>query len=145
MFYLPHQVVKKEKAGEGTKWWILFDASSLESNVPSLNDVLEVEPYFLSEILAILLRFRLHHSAIVGDITQAFLQLVLDERDRYLTRFFWYRTTPDGDVRYRTTGEVITYRFTRLPFGRTYSPFLLSTTFREHAEGHKTTFPAADP
>jgi hypothetical protein len=38
-------------------------------------------PHFLSEILAILLRFRLHHSAIVGDITQALLQLVLDEED----------------------------------------------------------------
>jgi hypothetical protein len=87
----------------------------------------------------------LHHSAIVGDITQAFLQLVLNGRDRDLTRFFWYRTTSDDDGRSRTTGEVITYRFTRLPFGLTCSPFLLSATFRKHAEGQKATFPAAAP
>jgi len=101
-------------------------------------------PKVLPEILAIL-RFRLHHSAIVGDITQAFLQLVLDREDRDLTRFFWYRTIPDGEGRHHTTDEVVTYRFTRLPFGLTCSPFLLSVTLREHAERHKTTFPAAAP
>jgi hypothetical protein len=54
VFYLPHQAVKKEKRG-GTKWWIVFDASSHESNAPPLNDVLEMGPNFLPEIFAILL------------------------------------------------------------------------------------------
>ena len=87
----------------------MFDASSHESNAPSLNDVLEMGPNFLPEIFAILLRFRLYLSAIVGDITQAFLQLVFNEKDCDLTRFFWYSTTPDFEGRYRTTDEVITY------------------------------------
>jgi hypothetical protein len=78
VFYLPHHALRKKKRGK-TKWRVVFDASSHERDAPSLNDALEMGPNFLPEILAILLRFRLHHSAIVGDITQAFLQLVLNE------------------------------------------------------------------
>ena len=52
------------------------------SDAPSLNDVLEMGLKLGPEILAILLRLRLHHSAIVGDVTQAFLNLVLDREDR---------------------------------------------------------------
>ena len=81
VFYLPHQAVKKEKHGK-TKWRIVFDASSHETNAPSLNEVLEMGPNLLPEILAILLRFRLHFAAIFSDITQAFLQLTLDVKDR---------------------------------------------------------------
>ena len=72
VFYLPHQAVKKEKHGK-TKWRIVFDASSHEANAPSLNDVLEMGPKLLPEIVDILLRFRLHPTTIVSDITQAFL------------------------------------------------------------------------
>jgi hypothetical protein len=144
VFYLPHQAVRKEKHGK-TEWRIVFDASSHETNAPSLNEVLEMGPNLLPEILAILLRFRLHHTAIISDITQAFLQLALDEKDRDLTRFFWYRITQDSEGHYHTTDEVMTYRFTRLPFGLTCSPFLLSATMREHADRHKATFPTAAP
>jgi hypothetical protein len=41
--------------------------------------------------------------------------------------------------------EVMTYRFTRLPFGLTCSPFLLSAAVTEHADRHKDTFPTAAP
>jgi hypothetical protein len=144
VFYLPHQAVKKVKNGR-TKWRIVFNVSSYGRNAPSLNEVLEMGPNLQPEILAVLLRFRWHHSAIVGDITQAFLQLVLDREYRDLTRFFWYRTIPEGEGRYHTTDEVIAYRFTRLPFGLTCSPFLLTATLREHAERHKVTFPTVAP
>ena len=97
----------------------------------------------LPEIFAILLRFRLHHIAIISDITQEFLQLALDGKDRNLTRFFWHRITQDIEGHYHTMDEVMTCRFARLPFGLTCSPFLLSATLREHADRHKATFPTA--
>jgi hypothetical protein len=143
VFYLPHQAVRKVKKGR-TNWRIVFDASSHERSAPSLNEVLEMGPNLLPETLAILLRFGLHHLTNVGDVTQAFLQLALNE-DRGLNRFFWYRTIPEDDGLYRMTDEVIAYHFTRLPFGPACSPFVLAATLREHAERHKTMFTAAAP
>ena len=144
VFYLPHQAVKKEKHRK-TKWRIVFDASSHKTNAPSLNEVLEMGPNLLPEIFTILLRFRLHPAAIISDITQAFFQLTLDEKDRDLTIFFWYRITQDSEGHHHTTDEIMTYHFTRLPFGLTCSPFLLSATLREHAVRHMVTFPTAAP
>jgi hypothetical protein len=94
MFYLPHHAVKKERRGK-IEWRIIFDASSSEGNNPSLNDVLEMGPNLLPEVLATLLRFREKRVAIIGDIQQAFLQLSLEWEDRELTSFLWYRISQD--------------------------------------------------
>ena len=119
--------------------------SSHETNATSLNQVLEMEPKLLPDIFAILLRFRLHFAAIISDIIQAFLQFTLDVKDRDLTRFFWYRIMQESEGHYCTTDEIMTYRFTRLPFGLTCSPFLLSAALSEHTDRHKGTFPTAAP
>jgi len=86
-FYLPHHAVKNERRGK-IKLRIVFDASSSEVNSPSLNVVLERGPNLLPEVLANLIRFRVHPVAVIGDIQQAFLQLSLDRRDRDLKMFF---------------------------------------------------------
>ncbi|GBN56191.1 hypothetical protein AVEN_140159-1 [Araneus ventricosus] len=65
-FYLPHHVVKKQK-NPNVKYRIVFDGSSHSPGHPSLNEVLEQGPNLLPEILATLLRFRLHKKAIIGN------------------------------------------------------------------------------
>jgi hypothetical protein len=60
---------------EETKWRIIFDASSYEKGLPSLNDSLEMGLNLLQQIFAALLRFRLNPVGIVGDIHQAFVHL----------------------------------------------------------------------
>jgi hypothetical protein len=142
MYYMPHHPVEKEKRGDA-KWRIVFDGSSHEDHAPSFNDALEMGPNLLPESLAILLRFRHYPIGIIGDISQSFLQLSLDRNYRDLTRFLWYRVTADDEGNYDTTGDVMTYRFTRLPFALTCSPFLLSTTIRELADMYKSKFPTA--
>lgn len=142
LFYLPHHAVKKV-TNEETKWRIVFDASSQSPGHPSLNDVLEVGPNLLPDILATLLRFRLHKIAITSDGRQAFLQLILADEDRDATRFLWYKTTYTPDGKLRIEDEIETYRFTRLPFGLASSPFLLSATLRELATMYKQTYPSA--
>jgi len=86
MFYLPHNAVKNERRGK-VKWRIVFDTSSSEGDRPSLNDALEMGPNLIRDVLATLLRFREQPVAIIGDIQQAFLQLSLERKDRYLTSF----------------------------------------------------------
>jgi hypothetical protein len=122
-FYLPHHAIKKEKR-KNVKWGIVFDVSSHEPGSPSLNDSLEMGPILLPEILSVL-RFRLYKSAILGDVSQAFLQITLEPTDRYLIRFLWYRIVPNSKSSYDITDEAITYRFTRLPFLITCNPLLL--------------------
>ena len=99
---MPHRAVSDGRRGD-TKWRIVFDASSHEKGAPSLNDALEMGPKLLLELFATLLRFRLTPVAITGDIRQVFLQLHLDEKDRDLTRFFWYRVARDYGGDYATT------------------------------------------
>ena len=121
---------------------IVFDASSHE-NAPSLNNALAKGPNLLPELFGIFLRFRLRPRAIVGDIRLAFLLLKWEEKDIDLTRFFWYHIMQENEGQYKTTDEVICYRFTRLPFGLTCSPFLLSAAVRELATKHGDDFPLA--
>ncbi|GBM45240.1 hypothetical protein AVEN_63845-1 [Araneus ventricosus] len=90
-FYLQHHVVKRKK-NQNVKYRIVFDGSSHSPENPSLNEVLEQGPNLLLEILATLLRFRLHKQAIICDGSQAFLQLTLSEEDRDATRILWFRT-----------------------------------------------------
>jgi hypothetical protein len=100
-------------------------------------------PNLLPEILSVLLRFRLYKCAILADVSQVFLQITLEPTDRDLTRFPWYRVVPNSQGSYHTTDEFITYRFTRLPFGLTCSPFLLSFTIRTLATIHHDTYHTA--
>ncbi|GFS91333.1 integrase catalytic domain-containing protein [Nephila pilipes] len=90
-----------------------------------------------------LLRFRLSKIAITNDGSQAFLQLVLADEDRDATRFLWYKTEYTSDGNLCIADEIVTYRFTRLPFGLTSSPFLLSASLRELATMYKQTYPIA--
>jgi hypothetical protein len=80
-YYLPHHLVKKDKRGN-VKWRIVFDEGAHERDTSSLNDTLEMGPNLLPELLSLMLRFRQHPLAIIGDISQAFLQLTLHQRDR---------------------------------------------------------------
>ncbi|GFU57755.1 integrase catalytic domain-containing protein [Nephila pilipes] len=90
-----------------------------------------------------LLRFRLSKIAITSDGSQTFLQLILADEDRDATRFLWYKTEYTSDGNLCIADEIVTYRFTRLPFGFTSSPFLLSASLREMATMYKQTYPIA--
>ena len=83
--YLPHHaVVRQDK--QITKLRVVYDASA-RSDGPSLNDCLYTGPKFGQSILDILLRFRLHYIALVGDVEKAFLMVSVAECDRDVLRF----------------------------------------------------------
>ena len=91
----------------------------------ALNDCLHTGPNFGQNILEILLRFRMHHVALVGDVEKAFLMVSVAECNDVL-RFLWV-----ADVN-QPHQEIIVMRFTRVVFGVSASPFLLNATIDHH-------------
>lgn len=123
--YLPHRPVIKHDR-DTTKVRIVFDASSKSKDELCLNDVLFSGPCLLPHLYDILLRFRIGKIGIVSDIKQAFLQVFVDQENRNFLRFLWLKNIHDPN------SEIITYRFTRVVFGLTSSPFLLNATLKNH-------------
>ena len=69
--YLPHHAVIRRSATT-TKIRVVYDAS-VKSNGPSLNDCLHTGQKFHQNILDLLIRFRLHLTALTADIEKALL------------------------------------------------------------------------
>ena len=125
--YLPHHAVIRQNKST-TKLRVVFDASARAPNGPSLNDCLLKGPSFNQLIFDLLLRFRQYKVALVADLEKAFLMVAVEEADRDVLRFLWVNDVSEDKP------EPVTYRFTRVVFGVSSSPFVLNTTIRFHLE-----------
>ena len=133
--YLPHHpVVKREKLS--TKVRIVFDASAKELKFLSLNECLEQGPNLNPELLAILLRVRLRKIAYLGDIEKAFLQVGVRPQDRDALRFLWIDNISEVN-----NPKIKVYRWNRVAFGITSSPFLLRVTINQHLKKFESVYP----
>ncbi|XP_065650968.1 uncharacterized protein LOC136079173 [Hydra vulgaris] len=104
--YLPHRpVIRRDK--DTTKIRAIFDASCSTTG-PSLNDCL------------------FNAIGIIADIKQAFLNIEISYEHRDYLRFLWYERISDEE------DKLIVYRFLRVVFGLTSSPFLLNATLKHH-------------
>ena len=124
--YLPHHgVLRTDKTT--TKLRVVYDASA-KSDGASLNDCLHKGPKFNQLILDILLRFRSYKIALTADVEKAFLMISIDESDRDVLRFVWVDDVNKADP------EIRVFRFARVAFGVSSSPFLLNATIKYHLE-----------
>ena len=122
--YLPHHpVIREDKTT--TKLGIVYDASAKQDG-PSLNECLYTGPKSGQSILDILLLFQVHEVAVVGDIEKAFLMITVVQPDRDALRFLWFADVNDPQK------SVAVMRFTRVIFGVSSSPFLLTATINHH-------------
>ena len=122
--YLPHQAVYKQSTG---KFRRVHDGKARPyKSAYSLNDCLEKGPNLMSSILHILLGFRKNEFAAKADIEKAFPQVKINEQDRDVLRCLWI----EGD-------QVCVYRFARLPFGLSCSPYILQATLQKHLGENK--------
>ena len=119
-YYMPHRPVVKP-GSVSTKIRPVFDASARGPNGVSLNDVVEVGPPLMPNILDVLLRFRRWRFGICADIVKAFHQIRIASDDQDAHRFLWRR----GE---RTR----VMRFERVVMGVACSPFLLNATIKHH-------------
>ena len=124
--YIPHhEVIRADK--DTTKLRIVYDASARSGkNTSSLNDCLYAGPPLSPLIYDILLRFRAHKTALIGDIEKAFLNVSVHPKDRDYLRFLWVDDITSSHPNLQV------YRFARVAFGVSASPFLLNATIRHH-------------
>jgi len=131
--YLPHHaVVRRDK--ETSKVRIVYDASAHVKG-PSLNDCLHTGPKFNQKVLDILLRFRVYGVAWVVDIEKAFLMISVSPEDRDVLRFLWV------DNPLSANPHIVVYKFTRVVFGVSSSPYLLNSTIQHHLEKYSSSHP----
>ena len=132
-WFLPHfPVIREDRAT--TKVRIVLDAA-VKHKGKSLNDTIRPGPKLQRELVDVLTRFRLAPVALSGDITEMFLQVELQEKDRPYHRFLWRNLD--------TSREPDVYEFQRLVFGNTASPFCSQHVLHAHAERHRADYPEA--
>ncbi|XP_064465356.1 uncharacterized protein LOC135376833, partial [Ornithodoros turicata] len=128
IYYMPHRAVIRNNSST-TRVRVVFDASSHAAGALSLNDHLEKGPKLNTDLVGVLLRFRLHKVALTADIEKAFLQVGVRSQDRDALRFLWLSEIPTAD---HQDPQLQCWRMKRVPFGTTASPFLLSATLQHH-------------
>ena len=123
--YIPHkEILRSDKST--TRLRIVYDASSKISGQVSINECLHPGPPFTPMIFDILIRFRVHKIALVGDLEKAFLNVEVDPEQRNLLRFLWVDNIESDDPNF------LTFKFCRILFGLVSSPFGLNATVRNH-------------
>ncbi|GFW90605.1 uncharacterized protein TNCV_566431 [Trichonephila clavipes] len=120
-----------------SKTRIVFDAGSHQNNELSLNDCLWPGINLNPNLLDILINLRLNAIAFCSDIKQAFLQICLADEHKDAVRLLWIDDEPCVHKR----PKLQVYRFNRVNFGVSSSPFLLAATIRHHIEKYKHEFP----
>ena len=126
--YIPHHGVNQQK--ESTKLRIVLDGSATIDNGKSLNDNL-FKGVTNWDSWTLLHKFRLGPYALSADVEKAFLMIEVDEKDRDVLRFLWIDKN----------GQVMVYRFCRVPFGLSCSPFLLFVVIQYHLKAMSQEFP----
>ena len=119
-----HPLVHQDK--QTTKVRVVYDASAKKSGGPSLNDCLYSGPPLSETIADVLVRFRCHKTALLGDREKAFLMISVAEDDCDALRFLWF------DDPFSEEPKIIVFRFARVAFGLSSSPFLLNATLKHH-------------
>ena len=126
-FYLPHRAVFTP--GKSTQTRIVYDGSAKScKSAKSLNDEIYKGSNLLLNLVEVLIRFRTYPTAFVSDIEKAFLQLSVNSIDRDYIRFVWFADYHEKFAKLK----VLIFRFTRVPFGVTASPFLLFAIVHYH-------------
>ncbi|KAL1446901.1 hypothetical protein WDU94_003682 [Cyamophila willieti] len=132
-FVIPHHMITKPDS-VSTKTRIVFDASAKTTSGKSLNDILHTGPKLYSDLLGILLNFRLFPCAINGDITKMFLQILVNDNDCKFQKLLW---------RFSSSEPLTTYEMKVVIFGMRSSPFLAQRTVRQLVNDEIVNYPGA--
>jgi len=133
VYYIPHHCIIKPGSNP-PKIRVVFDASMISSENPTLNSLLPSGSKLQQDISAILLSFRFHRYALTCDVKQMFRQILVRPTDQDYQRIVW-RASPDAPIE--------CYRLTTVTYGTTSAPFLALRTLQQLAEDEGHRFPRA--
>ena len=117
--YLPHHAVYREDEST-TKTRIVFDASTSEGDKVSLNDSILQGPALQPNLVSVLIRFRMHHVALVANVKKMLLQIKIADEDQDPHRHVWREIQTDKEPK--------VFRFKIVTFGVNCSLFLAIAT-----------------
>ncbi|KAL0880052.1 hypothetical protein ABMA27_002545 [Loxostege sticticalis] len=132
-FYIPHHCVIKPDSVT-TKLRVVFDASAKDVKGISLNDTLLTGPKHQSNIVGVLLHYRIHAVVFMADIRQMYRQILVSNDHRDYQRIFW-RSGPNQVLK--------EYRLNTVTYGVSSAPFLACRTIKQLAEDEGSKFPLA--
>ncbi|XP_070068092.1 uncharacterized protein [Drosophila takahashii] len=125
-FYLPlHAVVRPES--KTTKLRVVFNASRRTTTQFSLNDVLHKGPTLQSDLLGILLNWRLYKYVFNGDIEKMYRQILVHPDDRQYQRLLF---------RPQSSSIIKDFELKTVTFGVNCAPFLAIRILRQLAEDY---------
>ncbi|XP_067665015.1 uncharacterized protein [Haliotis asinina] len=131
VYYLPHHgVYRPDKPS--TPLRVVFDPASEFQGV-SLNSFLYRGPCMIGDLYGVLIRFREDYTAVVGDISKMYLQILLPESDTDVHRYLWR----DLD----TSRKPDVYKLLRVAFGDKPSPNMASYVMLRIASENKNSHP----
>ncbi len=132
--YLPHfPVIRWDKSS--TQVRLIMDAAAKYGKQLCLNDCLLKGPKLINELIAVLMRFRLHNITFAADVKKMFFQIKMRKEDRDYHRYLWVREDEPEKVRI--------YRWKVHPFGSAASPCIAMFAIKHHAGVWKDVFPRA--
>ncbi len=132
--YVPHHpVFRRDK--QTTKIRPVFEGAAKSKYGPSLNEVLEPGPNLNPDLLSTTMRFRMNRYAWIADIEKAFLNIALQQENAESIRFLW--ASEPSKIGF----PLIAFKWLRVPFGLSPSPFLLRAAINKHLKSVESRFP----
>ena len=122
-YVVHHEVYKPESSTTPVR---VVVNSSLKYKGISLNDICMKGPKALNMLYAILLRFRTHQYALVGDIHKFYHSIHTTEKEKHLRKLLWRHLKTDEEPK--------TYGITRLMFGDKSAAAISSVALQQTAE-----------
>lgn len=132
-FYLPHHAVLKASSLT-TKLRVVFDGSAHSSSGISINDAQIVGPIIQDDLFSILLRFRQHQFALIGDIEKCYRQILVQPSERKFQRILW-RDDPKSPI------DV--YELNTVTYGTASASYLTTKCLQYLANINYSKFPKA--
>ena len=132
-FYLPHHAVSKPES-TSTAVRVVFNGSKKTKSGFSLNDVLYPGPILQSDIIQIILGWRMYKYVFTGDIQKMYWKIMVHENDRQYQLILF---------RPRHHDAVSTYQLKTVTFGINSAPFLALRTLQQLSQDCQKIFPLA--